>query len=50
EYLTLSVNTIYGMVHNRKIPYLKKSKRLYFKKLDIDKWLEISKRRVIHDS
>ena len=41
-YLNLSVYTIYGLVHKRSIPYIKKGKRLYFQKKVIDEWLESS--------
>ena len=30
DYLNLSVPTIYGLVSKRKIPFMKRSKRLYF--------------------
>lgn len=39
-YLNLSVYTIYGLVHKRSIPFIKKGKRLYFQKRVIDQWLE----------
>lgn len=45
EYLTLSVPTIYGMVHEAKIPNYKQGKRLYFKKSDIDAWITSGRRR-----
>jgi len=31
--------TVYGWVNNRLVPFEKYSKRLYFRKFDIDKWL-----------
>ena len=39
DYLTLAVQTIYGYVGNREIPYLKHGKRLYFRRTEIDDWL-----------
>ena len=42
-YLNLSVYTIYGLVHKRSIPFIKKGKRLYFQKMVIDEWLEHSR-------
>jgi len=38
----LARQTIYMLVNNRKIPYIKfnNTKRLYFRKSDIDKWLD----------
>ncbi|MRX62581.1 helix-turn-helix domain-containing protein [Maribacter sp. RZ05] len=38
-YLNLSVYTIYGLVHKRSLPFIKKGRRLYFEKKEIDKWL-----------
>ena len=40
DILDLSVQTIYGLVHRKKIPFIKKQKRLYFKESDIITWLE----------
>jgi len=31
--------TVYGWVNNRKIPYEKYGRRLYFRKSEIDRWL-----------
>ncbi len=45
EYLTLSVATIYSMIHRMEIPNYKKGKRLYFKKSDIDAWITSGRRR-----
>lgn len=38
EYLNFTKGTVYGLVHQRKIPVIKKGK-LYFSKQDIDNWL-----------
>lgn len=40
EYVNLSPQTLYGFTSKRKIPFIKKGKKLYFKKDDLDKWLE----------
>jgi excisionase family DNA binding protein len=40
EYLDLKVPTIYAMTSKREIPFYKKGKKLYFKKSEIEKWLE----------
>jgi excisionase family DNA binding protein len=39
EYLSLSVQTIYGLTSRLEVPTIKKGKRLYFKKAEIDEWL-----------
>ncbi len=45
EYLTLSTATIYGLISKMAIPNMKRGKRLYFKKRDIDEWLSKSLRK-----
>lgn len=45
EYLTLSVQTIYGLVHKMEIPNFKRGKRLYFKRTEIDDWIGQSRRK-----
>ena len=45
EYLSLAKQTIYALVHKMEIPNYKQGKRLYFKKADIDKWIEKSRRK-----
>lgn len=47
EYLTLSVQTIYGLVHKMEIPNCKRGKRLYFKRTEIDDWIGQSRRKTI---
>jgi excisionase family DNA binding protein len=47
EYLTLSVQTIYGLVHKMEIPNAKRGKRLYFKRSEIDDWISQSRRKTI---
>lgn len=38
-YLNVAKPTLYGYVCNRTIPYIKKGKKLYFEKKEIDSWL-----------
>lgn len=45
EYITLSVQTIYGLVHKMEIPNSKRGKRLYFKRTDIYDWIGQSRRK-----
>jgi excisionase family DNA binding protein len=42
-FIGLAKPTVYGLVHKGKIPHFKASKRLYFKKSDIVKWITSSK-------
>ena len=39
KFLNLQRSTIYGYVHNRKIPFIKRGKVLYFEKSKILDWL-----------
>lgn len=38
--LRLAVPTIYGLVQRNQIPYIKKTKRIYFSEQKLEKWLE----------
>jgi len=42
-YLSLSKSTIYKKVFNRLIPHYKREGSLYFKKVEIDTWIEVGK-------
>jgi len=48
SFLAMSKTTIYGMTHQRKIPYFKVGKRLFFKKSEIEQWI-VSKRINTYD-
>jgi len=37
--------TVYGWIHATKIPHSKKGKRLFFKKSEIDEWLQSGRRK-----
>ena len=40
EFLNLSVPTIYSKVSKRELPYMKRGKRLYFARKDIETYLQ----------
>jgi|SRR5690554_1957325 len=40
EFLTLSVPTIYSKVSRRELPYMKRGKRLYFARKDLEAYLQ----------
>lgn len=40
EFLTLSVPTIYSKVSRRELPYMKRGKRLYFARKDLEVYLQ----------
>lgn len=43
KYINYKKTSIYGLVQKNKIPYIKRGK-LYFRKIDIDNWLNQGKR------
>lgn len=44
KYLNLAKQTLYGFTSKGVIPYLKKGKKLYFKKSELDKWINEGKK------
>lgn len=42
--IDLAIPSIYGLVHKNKIPFHKKSKRLYFLKSEIIDWIKSGKK------
>ncbi|MCC8361002.1 helix-turn-helix domain-containing protein [Salinimicrobium sediminilitoris] len=44
KYIHYKKSSIYGLVQDKKIPYFKAAGRLHFRKNDIDKWLNESRR------
>lgn len=49
EFLTLKVPTIYQKVSRREIPFLKRSKRLYFKREDLIEYLEKGRVKSVYE-
>lgn len=44
KYINYQKTSIYGLVQQRKIPFIKASGKLHFRKNDIDQWLSEGKR------
>lgn len=40
SFLNLKVNTIYGLTQDRKIPFCKQGKRLYFTASELSEWVK----------
>jgi excisionase family DNA binding protein len=49
ELLNLSVPTIYGLVHRRAIPVMKRTKRLYFSRQSIMDYIKSGRRKSIFE-
>jgi len=47
--INLSVPTLYGLTHRRKIPSYRKGKRLYFLKSELLAWLKAGRRSTIDE-
>jgi excisionase family DNA binding protein len=45
RYLQLAPQTLYGFTSKRKIPFIKKGKKLYFKETDLENWLETGRKK-----
>ena len=45
HYLNLAIQTIYGFTSKNEIPFIKRGKKLYFRKLDLESWLLEGKRK-----
>lgn len=44
ELLRVSVPTVYGYVHKRLIPHMKRSGKLYFSRKEVSEWLRASRK------
>ena len=45
SFLQLAKQTLYGYTSKRKIPFIKKGKKLYFRESDLEKWLEAGRKK-----
>jgi excisionase family DNA binding protein len=49
NFLNLAPQTLYGFTSNRTIPFIKRGKKLYFKKFDLEVWLSEGKKDSIKE-
>jgi len=49
KYLNLANQTIYGLTSKNEIPFLKRGKKLYFKKSELENWINEGKRKSIDE-
>jgi excisionase family DNA binding protein len=40
QFLNLSVQTLYSYTSKREIPFIKRGKKLYFRRVDLELWLD----------
>jgi excisionase family DNA binding protein len=49
ELINLAVPTIYGLVHRRRIPFIKRGKKLLFEKKQLTEWLQKARKKTVTD-
>ncbi len=49
EFLNLAKQTLYGFTSKRLIPFLKRGKKLYFKKTELEEWVNIGKHKSLDE-
>lgn len=49
QFLNLAKQTIYGFTSKNEIPFIKRGKKLYFRKSDLESWLLEGKRKTLKD-
>ena len=49
SFLNLASQTIYGLTSKRGIPFLKRGKKLYFKKSELENWINEGKHQSIDE-
>lgn len=50
EMLNLAIPSIYGLVHRRQIPYIKRGKKLIFEKSQVEEWLKNGRQKTVYDT
>lgn len=50
EFLSLSVPTIYGLISKGELPVMKRSKRCYFSKIELLKYLKEGRKKTIAET
>lgn len=50
DLISLTIPSIYGLVHKRAIPFSKKGKRLYFSKAELLEWIREGRRKTMAEA
>ncbi len=48
-FLSLSIPTIYGLLHRKELPAMKRAKRVYFKRSELLQYLEQGKKKTLEE-
>ena len=49
EYLNLAKQTIYGLTSTRGIPFMKRGKKLYFRRSELETWVLEGKKKTVKE-
>ncbi len=49
EYLNLAKQTIYGLTSTRGIPFMKRGKKLYFRRTELETWVLEGKKKTVKE-
>jgi excisionase family DNA binding protein len=47
EFVNLAVPTIYGMVGRKEIPVMKRAKKLYFSRIELEAWVKEGRKKTV---
>jgi excisionase family DNA binding protein len=50
NFLKFSVNTMYNIIHDKRIPFMKSAKKCYFLKTDLVKYLKKGRRKSLEET
>jgi excisionase family DNA binding protein len=48
--LKMAVPSIYGLVHRRQIPFIKRGKKLIFEQSQVNEWLKTGRRKTVFET
>jgi excisionase family DNA binding protein len=49
DFINMAVPSVYGLVHRKKIPHIKRGKRLIFEKIQIIEWLKSGRQKTLQE-
>jgi excisionase family DNA binding protein len=47
--INMTTGSVYQLVHQRKVPFAKRGKRLYFSEKDLRSWIESGRRQTVQE-
>ena len=50
SYLRLAAQSVYGLIHRKKIKHHKRGKKLYFKKADLAEYIQSGRRQTVEET